>query len=232
MLVETSDPKKYFDLEMQNANSALSQMTMNADLKTSVTVTPNALTIKDIPLTKMNVAISLRDETPDNPIKPENHAAFDMVKRIYGENGMSMYMGIVGKRVLVVYGSDENLLESAITAAQSDSDALASSKEISASKTELVSNPVMVTYLPIARWVMLAQGIMGGNGGAAMPAPGAAIMNAPPVVISAGVTGNLLKAEIHVPIGAITGTQEAVQRLQQSMQGGRGGGVPLVPGLP
>jgi len=50
--------------------------------------------------------------------------------------------------------------------------------------------------------------------------PVPAIVNAPPVVMSAGVTGHQLTAEVHVPIGAITAIQEAIARMGKAQGGG------------
>ncbi len=225
-LIDTSDPKKLLDLEIQSANNMLAQG-MNPDLKMAVTVTPNALTVKDVPLAKMMVKISLRDETPDKPIPAASRQGFDMVQKLYGPNGLTTYMGVVGKRVLVIYGSELSLMESAITAAQADTNALGAMPEITATKDQVVANPVAVMYLPIVRWVTLAQAILAP--GAAEPAPGAALANAPPVVMSLGVSGRMVTAELHVPIAAITATQDAVARLQRALQGPPDGVLPNLP---
>ena len=52
--------RKFVDLEMQLAKSPLAQQGMNADIKQTVTLTPNAVTVKDVPLTRMNVKLRLR----------------------------------------------------------------------------------------------------------------------------------------------------------------------------
>jgi len=60
--------KKYVDLELQSAGGNMAQLAASPDIKTAVTVTPNALTVKDVALAKLNVKLSLREETPDKPI--------------------------------------------------------------------------------------------------------------------------------------------------------------------
>jgi hypothetical protein len=227
-LIETADPKKYVDLELQSAGGNMAQLAASPDIKTAVTVTPNALTVKDVALAKLNVKLSLREETPDKPIPAASRQELEMAQRMYGPNGMNMYLGVVGKRVLVVFGTDLTMIESAITAAQADSDALGTSPEIAATKDQLVANPVAVAYLPIARWVTLAQSITqppaAGGRGAATSGPAPA--SAPPVVMSLGVTGTMMTVEVHVPIATIKATQDAVTRMQLGAPGG------LVPNLP
>jgi hypothetical protein len=226
-LMETPDAKKLVDLELKMAGGKLAQESLTPDVKTAATVTANALTVKDVPLAKINLKYSLREATADKPIGAASRQQLEVIQRMYGPNGLSMYVGVVGKRVLVVYGSDLNMIESAVGAAQADSDALTAAPDIAATKDQLVANPVGVAYLPVARWVNLAQAVLF-PGAEAPAAPGAAAAGAPPVVVSVGVSGKLVTAEVHVPITTIIATQEAVQRLGQA--GARGGGV--LPGLP
>jgi hypothetical protein len=142
-----------------------------------------------------------------------------------------MYMGVVGKRVLMVYGTDLAMIESSITAAQTNADALGASPEIAATKDQLAANPLAVAYLPIARWVTLAQSITQPLAAPAAgdPAAGAAIAGAPPVVMSLGVSGSMVTAEIHVPLATITATQEAIARMQRGTPAGGGGAQPNLP---
>ena len=227
-LIETADAKKYLDLALQNANGILAQPAVTPDITAAVTVTPGALTVKDVPLAKVNMKLSLRAETPDKPLAATSRQEFETAQRMYGPNGLTMYMGVVGQRVLAVCGTDLAKIEAAIAAAQADSDALGNMPEIAATKDQLVANPVAVAYLPIARWVTLAQSIAapaaGGDRGGAAGA--AVIANAPPVVMSVGVSGRMVTAEIHVPIATIRATQDAITRMQLAAPGG------LVPSLP
>ena len=227
MLLDASDPKALVDLELKMADSKLAQNAVSPDIKTAVTVTPNALTVKDVPLAKMTMKYTLRDETPDKPISAASKQALQAIQQMYGPNGMTMYMGAVGKRVLIVYGSDLNMIESAVGAAKDDSGALAASPAIAATNDQLVSNPLGVAYLPIASWVNLAQSLLAP--GAAAPARGAAVAPAPPVVVSVGASGKTLTAEIHVPIATIIATQDAITRLGGGGGGGGGGGLPGLP---
>jgi hypothetical protein len=222
VLIDSSDPKQLFDLQMQNATTALAQQALNTDLKTTVAATPNALTVKNVSLAKITMNITARPNTPDQPVSPQDQAIFEEIQRIYGPGGMTVYLGVVGKRLLLIYGSNMSTIESAVAAAQADSDALANSPEITGMKDQLVANPIAVAYLPIARWVTLAESIVapagGGRGGAASaPAPAAA--KSPPVVISTGVTGKMITAEIHVPIAAITSVQDAFTQLEKALDG-------------
>ncbi len=228
ILVDTSDPQKLLDLQLESSKGLLANQTMDPDLKQTVTVTPNAVNIKGVQLTRMTVKIALRDETPEKPVRAESKVAIEAVNRIYGPDGMTVYSGIVGKKFLMIYGSDNTTLESSVAAAQSNSSDLSKMPEIVAMKDQIVTNPVGVAYMPIARWVGLVPMIAGmGQPAAGAPLPPAA-KPVPPMVMSVGVVGNTMTAEMHLPISTIMGVQEAIKQMEAQMQGG---GAP-VPNLP
>jgi hypothetical protein len=215
-LVETSDPKKFIELQLESAKNPIAQTAINPDIKTTVTLGA-PITVKDVELTRMLMKFGLRDETPDNPIAPENRVAADAITRMYGKDGLTVSFGIVGKRVLVIYGTDNAMIESAISAAQSDGDVLSAGAAVSSVKDDVVANPVGVFYMPLARWVLIGPSLVmpGMPTGAATPA----ITNAPPMVMSAGVSGQLLTAEVHVPVAAITAVQAAIEQIEKAQNG-------------
>jgi len=227
ILIDTTDPQKILDMQIESAKGLLGKETMNPDMTQSVTVTPNAVTIKGVQLTRVTVKVTLREETPEKPLRPESPMAFDMVNRMYGPNGMTVYSGVVGKQVLVIYGSDNVTLESSVAAAQGKTNDLGKQPEIAGMKDQIVANPIGVMYLPMARWVGLAPLVvgpaLGAPAGAALPPPAKPV---PPIVVSVGVTGTTMTAETHVPIATIMGIQEAAKQMEAQMQGG-GGAAPL-----
>ncbi len=140
---------------------------MNGDLKQTVTVEEDAVNIKGLALTKIHITFGLRDETPDHPVSPAAKQGLAMIEKIYGPDGMTLYTAVFGKRILTVFGSDATILESAVAAAQADTDILSNNATISAVKDQIVKNPVAVAYFPLAKFVELAQTMIGGTG----PAP-------------------------------------------------------------
>ena len=211
---DVSDAAKYRALQMQAFKSPFSQQSMNPDITQKVTVSANPVTVKDVKLTKVNMKFGLREETADHPLSPGSREGVAMIKKIYGEEGLTMYTGIVNKRVLTVFGADQTILEGAVDAAESGTDVLGNNAMISGVKDQVVANPVGFAYLPIARWVAVAQSVMK-PGSDASPA-----QNIAPVLLSAGISGQTLTAEWHVPINAITSTIEAVTKLKQAMSSG------------
>jgi hypothetical protein len=210
-LADTSDPAKYRALQIEAMKSPLAQQSMNADFKQTMTVTPDAVTIKDVKLTKIHIALTLREETPDHPLAPGSRQAAMMIDKMYGSDGMTMYTGIVNRRILTVFGSAQPILEGAVDAAQNATDNLTNNPMISSVKDQVVPNAVGFAYLPIARWITTAQSVMKPGADVAPP------QNMAPVLVSAGVTNNTLTVEWHVPINAITSAIEAGMKFKQSM---------------
>jgi hypothetical protein len=217
VLADCSDPAKYRELQLETLKGPMSQQSMNADFKQTTTVTEDAVSIKGVSLAKIRIGFALRDETPEHPLGPGARQGLAMIEKMYGSDGLTMYTGVVGKRILTVVGSDGPTLENAVAAAQTETDVLSNNPTISAVKDQVVPNTVAVAYFPVAKYVQLAQAMM--NPGAAAPAAGAA-QNSAAVLFSAGVTDNSMTVEYHIPIAAITSTIEAVTHFKQAMQGG------------
>ena len=231
MLVDTTDAKKYLDLQIKVLQGGMAQA-MNPGVVQNITVNPDGPTVSGVQLTKVTMKFDLKAAAGDNAMDPQAQAMVgEVLQRIYGANGLTVYMGVVGNKVLSIYGSDQTTLEAAVAAAKGNTDALATSPAIAATKDQVVANPIAFAYLPITRWVTLAQAMMkpGAAPASGAAAAGAAIANAPPVVVSMGVSGKMLTEELHVPIATITGVQEAVKRLQEAMEGGPGPGAPALP---
>jgi len=228
LIYDTSDPQKFMDLQTQLLKSASVMQDANPMMTQTITASPDALTVKGVHLTRINVKIALKPDSPDNPVPPEIKAAFPMIQKLYGPDGMTAYYGIVGKRIIFIYGSDNVTIDSSITAAQGDTDTLAANPQIAATKDQVVANPIAVAYLPIARWITLAQSIVAPGGAA--PAPGPNITSAPPIVVSAGVSGTTMSFEMHIPLATITGIREAAEAMDRAMMGG--GGPPPAPLMP
>jgi hypothetical protein len=229
-LIDTADPQKLMDLQMQMVknSAAMAAFSGTGDLKTTVDVTPDAVTVKGVKLSKTTIQFTLRTATAEQPLNPASRQALAMISTMYGAEGLTSYMGVVGKHVVVIFGSDAGNLDAAITAAQTNSDAFTRSDAIAATKDQLLANPRMVAYLPVTRWFMLAETFI--RPGAAAPFPDS-ITKAPPIVISGAVDGNSVTNEIYVPLNTISGIRDAITRLQGGPQPG-GGGTPVVPNLP
>jgi len=147
----------------------------------------------------------------------------EMIEKFYGKDGLTIYLGVAGKRVLAVMGSDPGILEASVGAALADGKDLENNAMIAASKEQVVSNPVAVAYVSAGRWInaiqnmMLPNGVPGGGGGGGG--------GGSPMVMSAGVNGSTLTMEMHVPTTTITTVKDAWQKMMGLMMGGGGGGA-------
>jgi hypothetical protein len=232
-LVDTTDPKKYMALESDMLQSNFAQV-MNPNVKQTTTITPDSVTIgEDVKLSKvtMKMDVQVPAGAAGGMQQEIQGAAKQMIDKMYGPEGMTMYIGVVGQKVIVIYGSDHGTMEAAVAAAKANSEPLATEPGIKATRDQVVANPVSFMYLPVTRWVTLGQAIaIPAQPGAAPPPANPVINNAPPGVLSVGVTGTQMSLETHVPIATILGVQEAVKRIQDAMAGpGAGGAAPAIP---
>ena len=130
MIADCSDPQKYHTLQLETLKSPLTQQSMNADFKQTVTVEEDAVNVKGLALTKIHITFGMRDETPDHPVNPAAKEGLKVIEKMYGPDGMTMYTAVVGKRILTIIGSDATILESSVAAAQADTDILSNNGTI------------------------------------------------------------------------------------------------------
>jgi hypothetical protein len=214
-LVDSPDPAKLYELQLESLKSPLVQDSMMGDIKHEIKVTPDAVTIKGVKLTKIQNTFTLREETPDKPLSEIAKKQNAMIQKMYGPDGITMYSGPVGKRLLVVLGSDAGILEASVAAAQANTSELANNASITASKDLVVPNTVAVLYLNSSKLLAAIQNMVAPNTPAVI-AGGAGT----PIVISAGVNNATLTTELHVPTTTITTIKDTWTKMMQLMMGG------------
>jgi len=220
MLVDTTNPEKYIEVQRAMMKNMPAMMgSMGTDIIPVITTTQAAVTIKDVKLDKLHIVYKLREETADTPIKPESKLGLAMIHKIYGEDGLTMYDGIAGKHVLIIVGSDSATLEGAVDAAVNDSQNLANDPSITGLKDEVVENPVMVAYFPITKWAKLVHDLIP-EGQGIPQIPVINIKDAPPILVSAGITGSMFTEELHLPTQTISSFIDAVKDFKKNAQGG------------
>jgi hypothetical protein len=221
MLMDVTDPAKYLEVSLsqyENPDALKAMTAMSPDMEMKQTLTRDAVTVQGVKFAKLQVTYKLREETPDKPLAPGAAQGAQILSAMYGPDGMVLHMGVVGNQVLAVIGGDEAMLGTAVAAAQAKSNELAAIPGIAAAKGEIVAYPVGVAYLPVGKWVgMVAK--FAGRGG--MPAV-AAFEKAPPMVVSAGISGGMLTEELFAPVGVIGGIMDMSigRSAQEPMPGG------------
>jgi hypothetical protein len=212
-LVDTSDPAKFYALQLELMKSPLLNDSMIPDIKQETKATPDAVTIKGVKLTKVHTTYTLREETPDKPLSPIAKRQYAMLQNFYGPEGLTFYTGPVGKHILVVLGSDAGILEASVNAAQANTAELNTNANITASKNQVVPNTVAVFYFNTGKFLTLAQNM-------AAPNTAAPINTGAPVVLSAGVNNATLTTELHIPTTTITTIKDAWTKLMPLLMGG------------
>ncbi len=217
-IADVSDPAKYQTLLAQAMqDSMMNAASMNPDLKTVVTVKDKALTVKGIDFTKYTTDFKVREATDEKPLRPETEQAAKMIHKMYGPEGMVMYVGPLGpKQMLMVMGGDEKRVAEAVTAAQTNSNALMQAPQMTAAANEALPNALMVAYLPVDQWLALAKKGLGLEaGGREKPATAAAPVA--PAVVSVAANGSTMTTEIHVPMSLAISVANSVKDLEGGM---------------
>jgi hypothetical protein len=199
IIADLDDPQKSIDAAM-----LMTKLNLGTDaqgMKVQQKVEPNAKTVNGVSLMKQTATYILKEDAP-----PQAAAGLEMLNKLYGPNGMVAYYGVVGKQLVAVMGSDDKLLESAITAAQAADTALAKNPEIAAASKAALPNSIMVEYLPVTRWISLAlsQLHMGPAEAADKPA-------ATPITVSASVTGSTITTEMTLPMTTVIDLSTTIQ---------------------
>ncbi len=219
MLIDVTDPAKYLQLMAQqygNAEAMQAMGSMSPDIQVKSTYTPDAATVQGVKFAKVQVQYTLREETAEKPLAPGAREGFQMIQAIYGPEGTTTYMGAVGGQVLAVIGADEAMVGTAVTAAQAKKDELGALPGIVGAKGQLAANPVMVGYLSVGKCASLFTKLTGQGGGSWV----GVLEKAPPVVMSAGITENLLTEEMFVPVGVVGAVMDAGTARRPGGEGG------------
>jgi hypothetical protein len=218
LLLDSTEPEKVNALHIQayqesGGNSALS---LSGDIRTVVTTAVDAATVKGIKLSRIQIAYKLRDDAPGKPVSDEAKASLAMINKVVGSDGLTLYTGVVGKRVLTIIGSDAATLEAAVTAAQDTKDPLSESPMITTAKSELLPDAQGVLYANTARLVAVVDSLLnptpnGGRGQGGGPGgrggrrggrgPGGA--NSPPLTVSITTHGNSAAIQTFLPLPAL-----------------------------
>ncbi len=209
MVLDVKDPAKYLALTKELLNSPLATETMEPDLTATVAVTPDAITVKGAKFMKVVKKISLREATDEHPLAPNSKRTYEQITRQMGPNGSVIYLGAVGQKIVAIIGTDPTTIESTVDAVQKKSDALATNPQIAAAANQLVTNPLLVTYVSVERFLpiihstmMTALGVPSEKAEAAAPATQPAVQPAP-AYLSVGVSRATLTGEFHLPTSAI-----------------------------
>jgi hypothetical protein len=177
--------------------------------------TPNAKTIDgisfDLTHTDMNLGQGANAAQADN-----------MMKMIYGPEGMNVLTGIVGEKLVIGFCATDQTLSQTIAATKAGEDALSKTPGVAAVNSQLPTSRVMTLYIPlddIATTVGTYAGAMG------MPIQIQLPPDLPPVGMTVASDGSAIRVDSYTSTDLIKAlVAQGMQLYMQRMGGGAPGG--------
>jgi hypothetical protein len=147
-----------------------------------------------------------------------------IMQMIYGPQGAVVNYGVMGDKLLVASGVNDQVLSAAIAAAKANQAPLADNDKVKAVAAQLPKQRVMAVYIPVDEIVTTALSYAKQFGFA---------MNVqlppdlPPVGMTTGTDGSAIRIDSHIPTTLVQSLVAAGMQAAMQMQGGgpRGGGL-------
>jgi hypothetical protein len=218
LLLDTADPEKVNALHIQAYQEAGGNAGpgLGGEIQTNVVTSVDAVTIKGIKLSRIQISYKLRDE-PGKPPSDEAKASLALINRLVGAEGLTFYTGVAGKQVLTVFGADAATLEAAVAASQETGEPLAQAAPITTAKGEVLANAQGVVYINTPRVLAVLQNLLNpapengrgqgpggpgrgrGRGGRGGGGPGVS----PAMAVSVTTSGNAAQVQVFLPLPAL-----------------------------
>jgi hypothetical protein len=208
--------KAYTDM-MDSQKQLMTVMGMPEDsMKT--TNTPNAKTIDGVSFDLMHTDMNLGQGA--NAAQADN-----MMKMIYGPEGMNVLTGVVGDKLVMSFGAPEQSLSAAITAIKTNDDPIGKMPGVAAVNSQLPKSRVMSLYVPVDEIVTTAGTYAGAMG---MPIQIQLPPDLQPIGITVGTEGSAVRVDSYTSTDLIKalvaqGMQLYMQRMGAGGAGGPGG---------
>ena len=214
--VSTGDAQKFREcqIEMMKYQQSIQQMS-NPGMQTDVTYTPNAKTIDGVELGHMQMKFTVTGKSP------QERQAAQMIKMMYGPNGLDAYGGNVdaGHHISVTGGNDA-LISSTIAAVKAKSDPmgdLAGTKSVAAN---LPPNRFMEMYVPVDNLIAVGVTYAKQFG---MPINFPLPANLPPVGITGSTEANAVRFDTYISSQLVQSMIAAGMQMFMGLQGGGAG---------
>lgn len=163
-----------------------------------------------------------------DPADPSAAQVEQMMKFLYGPDGMKFLIGVVDDKTLVQsFGLDDVALGQVLTALKAGDDSLAGSAGVKAVNAHLPSAKNAVIYIPVDEVVSTGLNVAKQFGFAVNVQMQPEL---PPVGVSVATDGTALRIDGHAPTQLISQLIAAGFQIGMQMQGGPGGGQRRGPG--
>lgn len=179
-------------------------------------ITPGSKTVEGVTFDEITSNMKL------DPSDPSAAQVEQMMKFLYGPEGMKFLMGAVDGNTLVQsFGLDEAAIASAIKAVKAGEDTLAQNAGVKAVNAQLPTNKLGVIYIPVDEVVSTGLNVAKQFGFAVNVQMQPEL---PPVGVSFATEGTALRIDGHAPTQLISQLIAAGFQIGMQMQGGPGGG--------
>ncbi len=187
-------------------------LAVNPNSPTHQSIVPNAKTVDGVQFDEM------KSDIPTDPNNADAAQVDEVVKFIYGPNGIQSFMGVVNdKTTLTVMGLDDATISKAIAAAKDDNAALAKAAHVASVQKELPASRFMAVYIPLDNIARSAAAVANARMGMQMNLQ--LPPNLPPIGLTGATDGDAIRFDTFTPSVLIKNLISA------GMQAAGGGGA-------
>lgn len=188
-----------------------------AEMPMKMVVTPNGKTVEGVTFDVVKTEFKF-DQNDPNAAQAEQ-----MMKMMYGPNGMTAMTGVVGNNLIAVSGVTDAVLASTVKAVTANQDSLSKIAGVKAVQANLPTNRLAVIFVPvdeIAATVATYASAMGFNIPIQLPP------DLPPIGAAIAVEGTAMRIDSYTPTPLVQSLIAAGMQAAMQMQGGRQPGGP------
>ena len=154
-IIDSKDPDKLQDLLLQLARQPM--IDPDPDVTTTITVESAAQTVHKVILNRYAVRMAIKAADPAHPRTPERQRSLDALATAQGTKGLVFYTGSTNKRLVILMGSDTQVLDGFLTAVQTTAGDITTQLAAAAPGMQpVLGGATAVAYLPVERWFKMA----------------------------------------------------------------------------
>jgi hypothetical protein len=182
------------------------------------TFNDNAKTVDGVQLDQFQMKLN------ENPQTPQEAQATQMMKMMYGPQGLGGYIGAVDpNKVIAAIGLDDATLAKAVAAAKGNQDPLAGQAELKAVSSQLPQNRMGAAYLALDQLIGTGVNYAKQMG---MPVNLQLPPNLAPIGMTLATEGSAIRSDVYIPAQLVQSIVAASMQMMMQMQGGKQPGGP------
>lgn len=181
-----------------------------------ITITANAKTIDGIGFDLIQTPITVGD-----PNDPSAKMAQDMIKMIYGGDGLEIYLGVVDGQLMTAMGVKDEVMEGTIAAAKGKLSPLSDLPGVKSVSSNLPKESLGMFYVQVDEIVNTGLSYAKGFG---FNMPIQLPPDLPPIGAAVSTEGSALRIDAYIPTQLVQSLVAAGLQAAMQMRGGPGGG--------